>query len=87
MDLPPLVAGARAFGIKKEAADKYPDRYNMLVSTMEKVFPDPDYKEAVIKTKAPWELVGYGDRKACAEYVDNIMRIGNEYKDLLTGKG
>lgn len=86
MDLPPLVAGARAFAIKKEAADKYPDRYDMLVSTLEKVFPDPEYKEAVIKTKAPWELIGYGDRKACADYVENITRIGTEYKSLLTGK-
>ena len=50
------------------------------------MFPDPDYKEAVVKTKAPWELIGYGDRAACAEYVENITRIGTEYKSLLTGK-
>lgn len=86
MDLPPLVAGARAFGIMKAAADKYPDRYDKLVSTMDKVFGDPDYKKAIEQTGAPWALIHHGDRKACAEYVANITRIGNEYKSLLTGK-
>ena len=86
MDLPPLIAGARAFGIKTAAAEKFPDHYKALISSLEKVFPDPDYKTAVVKTKAPWELIGYGDRKACADYVENITRIGTEYKSLLTGK-
>ena len=86
MDLPPLIAGARAFGIKTAAAEKFPDHYKALISSLEKVFPDPDYKTAVVKTKAPWALIGYGDRKACADYVENITRIGTEYKSLLTGK-
>jgi tripartite-type tricarboxylate transporter receptor subunit TctC len=86
MDLPPLIAGARAFAIKKSAIDKYPDRYKLLNDTIKQVFKDPAYKEAVIKTGAAWEYIGYGDAEACAKYVADITRIGNQFKDLLTGK-
>ncbi len=86
LGLPPLPAGARAFGIKKAAVDKHPDRYQFLVDTGMKVFTDPDYKEAVAKSKAPWEVVSPGGAKECAEYVKNITEVGMEYRDLLTGK-
>jgi tripartite-type tricarboxylate transporter receptor subunit TctC len=85
-DLPPLIAGARAFAIKKEAVDKFPDRFEILTSTLKNVYTDPDYKAAVEKTKAPWEYIGYGSPESCAEYVKNITTIGEQYRDLLTGK-
>jgi tripartite-type tricarboxylate transporter receptor subunit TctC len=86
MDLPPLIAGSRAFAIKKSAADKYPDRYQTLVDTMREVFDDPAYKEAVLKNKGTWEFINYGSREDCADYAANITSVGKEYKDLLTGK-
>ncbi|HIF79446.1 MAG TPA: hypothetical protein EYQ05_02545 [Gammaproteobacteria bacterium] len=85
-NFPDLVAGARAFGIKKEAIEKYPDRYEVLTETLLKVFDDPDYKAAVIKTKAPWELIRYGNPAECAAYARAMTEIGKDYKDLLTGK-
>jgi tripartite-type tricarboxylate transporter receptor subunit TctC len=85
--LPDLIAGARAYGIKKAAIEKHPDRYKMLTDTLVKVFDDPEYKEAVVKTKAPWELIRYGNPDECAAYAKAMTEIGKEYKDLLTGKG
>ena len=85
LGVPPLAAGARAFGIKKAAADKHPDRYEKLVSTAMKVFDDGAYKEAVAAAKAPWEFIAPGGRDICAEYVRNITEVGEQYKDLLTG--
>ena len=85
-DLPPLIAGARAFAIKKEAVDKYPERYQLLTDTLKKVYTDPAYKEAVIKTKAAWEFIRYGSPEDCAKYAKSITEIGEQYKDLLTGK-
>ncbi len=32
------------------------------------------------------ELFTYGDAAACAQYVKDISTIGQQYKDLLTGK-
>ena len=85
MKLPPLVS-ARAFAIKTAAVEKYPDRFKILQDTAKQVFADPEFKEAIEKTKAPWELIQYGDRKDCAEYAESIMAIGEQYKDLLKGK-
>jgi tripartite-type tricarboxylate transporter receptor subunit TctC len=86
MKLPPLVAGARAFGIQTEAVEKFPDRYRLLVSTAEKVYKDPAYKAAVVKTKAPWEYFMYGSAEDCKKYVTSITEIGKQYKHYLTGK-
>jgi len=85
LGIPPLAAGARAFGIKKAAVDQYPDRFDILTSTGMQVFEDPAYKDAVAEAKAPWEFISPGDASACKTYVDNITRVGEEYRDLLTG--
>lgn len=85
LGIPPLAAGARAFGIKKAAVDKHPDRYEKLVNSAVKVFDDPAYKEAVAAAKAPWEFIAPGGAEACAEYVRNITEVGEQYRDLLTG--
>jgi len=85
MDLPDLVAGARAFAIKKSAVDAHPDRYEYLVDTMKQVFDKPEYKEAVAQAGAPPEFIKYGSAEDCAAYAANITAVGEEYKDLLTG--
>jgi len=85
MKLPPLLS-ARAFAIKTEAIEKYPDRFKILEDTAKKVFSDADYKAAVEKGKAPWELIQYGNRQECAEYVKSILEVGEEFRDMLKGK-
>ena len=85
MKLPPLVS-ARAFAIKTEAVEKHPDRFKILQDTAKQVFTDPDYKAAVEKAKAPWELIRHGSVEECAAYAKSIMAIGEQYKDLLAGK-
>jgi len=83
LGIPPIAAGARAFGIKKTAADKHPDRFNKLVESGMKVFKDPAYKEAVIAGKGSWELIAPGGVDACKNYVNNITALGKEYRSLL----
>ncbi len=83
--LPPLIAGARAFAIKREAVDKHPDRYKILTESLKQVYTDPDYKAAIEKTKAPWAYIKYGSPEDCAKYVKAITAIGEQFKDLLTG--
>jgi len=86
MDLPPLVAGARAFAIKTKAAEDHPDQYELLTTTLKKVYKDPAYEEAIVKTKAPWEYISYGGPEECTKYVQYITKVGEEYKSFLTGK-
>ena len=85
LGIPPLPAGARAFGIKTAAAKAYPDRYQRLVATGMKVFDDPAYEKAVIAAKAPWSMITPGGADSCKAYVDNVTALGTEYRDLLTG--
>ncbi len=85
LGIPPLAAGARAFGIKTAAAKAYPDRYERLVATGMQVFTDPAYKKAVVAAKAPWSMIAPGGADACKAYVDNVTALGMEYRDLLTG--
>ena len=85
LGIPTLPAGARAFGIKKAAADKYPERLQHLLDTGMKVFDDPAYKAAVVEGSGSWEFVKAGGPDECKTYVDNITAVGKEYRDLLTG--
>jgi len=85
MKLPPLLS-ARAFAIKTEAIEKYPDRFKILQETGKKASADPALKVAIEKTKAPTELLRYGDQAQCEKYAGEIMGIGEEYKELLQGK-
>jgi len=85
-DLPPLVS-SRAFALHSTTFDDYPDEVAILQDTLKKVFDDPDLKEAIVQTGAPWETMQYGDMQACQNYVDDIIALGNQFKPLLTGKG
>ncbi|MDX1484565.1 MAG: hypothetical protein R3229_08795 [Alphaproteobacteria bacterium] len=87
MNLPPLIAGARAFGIKKSAIDKHPDRFKILNDTANQVFGNAEYRQVLKKTKVPMELFTKSSTpEEIAEYVKNITAIGQQYRDLLTGK-
>jgi hypothetical protein len=84
-DLPPLVS-SRAFALHSKTFDDYPDEVAMLSDTLQQVFDDPELKEAILQTGAPWETMQYGDAEACQTYVDNIIDLGNRFKPLLTGE-
>jgi tripartite-type tricarboxylate transporter receptor subunit TctC len=84
-DLPPLVS-SRAFALHSSTFDAYPDEVAMLSETLQQVFADPEFEEAIRQTGAPWETMAYGDADACQTYVDNIVDIGNQFKPLLTGE-
>ena len=80
----PDLPSARAFALHTEAIEKYPERYELLKSTMRKVFDDPDYKVAIEKTGRPWEFISYADEAECMEYAANMMELAKKYEPLLT---
>jgi len=85
LGIPPLPAGARAFGIKKAAADKHPERMQQLIETGMSVFENPAYKTAVEEAKGSWEMITAGGPDECKAYVEAITAVGTEYRDLLAG--
>jgi putative tricarboxylic transport membrane protein len=86
MNMPSLVAGARAYGVKASAITKYPGNFKKLETTLKQTIADPAFKKAYLKTKNPWEYVGYRGADEAAAYVKGITEIGKEFKALLTGK-
>ena len=87
MNLPPLIAGARAFGIKKSVIEKQAHHFKILKDTANMVFNDPEYREVLKKTKVPMALFTKSSSpEEIAKYIKDITAIGEQYRDLLTGK-
>jgi tripartite-type tricarboxylate transporter receptor subunit TctC len=82
----PDLPSARAFALHTKAIEKYPERYEILKSSMRKVFDDPDYKVAIEKTGRPWEFISYADEAECMEYAANMLELAKKYEPLLTAK-
>ena len=86
MSMPSLVAGARAYGIKTSAISDHGANFRKLEETLKKTISDPEFKKAYQKTKAPWEYVRYRGPEEAAVYAKGIAQIGEEFKELLSGK-
>ena len=71
--------------MKTETIEKYPDRMKILEDTLRQVVTSDAYKAGTDKSGMPWELIQPGGQKDCAEYVKNIIAIGEEYGDFLRG--
>jgi tripartite-type tricarboxylate transporter receptor subunit TctC len=82
----PDLYSARAWAIHTEAITKYPDRYQKLVDTAQKVFADPEYKILYEKTGAPFESIEYQDRDSCTKYALAMVDLAKKYKPILTAK-
>jgi tripartite-type tricarboxylate transporter receptor subunit TctC len=82
----PDLPSSRAFGIHTKAIEQYPDRYEILKTSMRKVFDDPDYKAAIEKTGRPWQFIAYADEAACMEYARNMAELTEKYLPLLSAK-
>ena len=83
--IPPLLS-SRAFAIQTKATVDHPDRYKILQTSFRKVFDDPAFKEAIIRSKGVWEYINYGGPEECAKYAAEIAKVGERFKPLLTGK-
>jgi tripartite-type tricarboxylate transporter receptor subunit TctC len=83
-DLPPLVS-SRAFALHSATFEQFPDEVAMLQDSLRQVFDDPEFKEAILQTGAPWEVIQYGGIEECQAYVDNIIELGERFKPMLTG--
>lgn len=84
-DLPPMLS-SRAFAIKKEAIDKHPDDFKLLEATLAKACADPELKEQIRKAGSDPAFLKYGGREACQKFADSMMKLGEQFKPLLTGK-
>jgi tripartite-type tricarboxylate transporter receptor subunit TctC len=84
MNLPEMLS-ARAFGIHRKAAEEFPDRYAKLQETFAACFDDPALLEAYVETGGAPEYLSYGGVEDCAQFVKDMLELGEKYKPLLTG--
>jgi tripartite-type tricarboxylate transporter receptor subunit TctC len=83
-DLPEL-SSSRAFGIHTAAIEQYPERFEILKTTMAKVFEDPAYAEQVRASGIPTEFIDYGDQEAAMAEAEAVRELALKYESLLTG--
>ena len=83
--IPPLPS-SRSWAVHTDFIEKSPDKFAILEKTSRQVFEDPGYKPEYAKTGAPVETIAYGDRKTCTEYVNHMIELATEYRELLTAK-
>jgi putative tricarboxylic transport membrane protein len=84
-DLPPMLS-SRAFAIKKETIDKYPADFKPLQETLKNACADPTLKEEIKKAGSDPAFLKYGGLDACQKFADAMLKLGKQYKPLLTGK-
>ena len=84
MDLPEMLS-SRAFGIHKAAADNHPDRFDKLVETFNATFDDPALLEAYVAARGTPEYLNQGGVEECAQFVSDMLELGERFKPLLTG--
>jgi hypothetical protein len=83
-DIPEL-SSSRAFGIHTAAIEQYPERFEVLKTTIAKVFEDPAYAEQVLSSGIPTEFIDYGDQDAAMAEAEAIRELAMKYESLLTG--
>ena len=81
----PALSGTRAWAVHREFAEKYPDRYELLLSSAKKAFDSEAYKEALKKAKIPAEFSEFGSTEQCKEEAASILELAQRYADMLKG--
>src|SRR5919107_2800392 len=79
----PALYSSRSWAIHTEVIEKFPDRFALLEKTARQVFDNPKYREEYAKTGAPVETIQYGDRALCTKYSNDMVKLAEEYRDLL----
>ena len=83
-DLPPMLS-SRAFGIHRQAAEMYPDRFEILQQTFRLCFDDPEFEQAYTAARGNWDYVTYGGVEECAAFKMQMLDLGERFRSFLTG--
>jgi len=82
----PELTSSRGFGLHMKAIEQYPDRFELIRSSMAKVKDDPAYPEAVKKAGLPTAFIDFGDQKRAMDAAEGTLALAAKYESLLTGK-
>ena len=82
LDMPSLGAN-RAWAVKTEFIEKYPERYKKLVETFKSVMEDSQVQEEFKIAGMDPSFLQYLDSEQSAKLAEDTFRVVEEYRDLL----
>lgn len=82
----PDLQSTRAWAVHTEFINKNPAAFELLEKTAKQVMDDPAFKQAAEKSGETIESIQYFDRKACTEYAQNMIRLAEEFRPVLTAR-
>jgi tripartite-type tricarboxylate transporter receptor subunit TctC len=82
----PELTSSRGFGLHTKAIEQYPDRVELLRSSMAAVKDDPASPEAVKKAGLPTAFIDFGDQATAMAAAEGTLELAAKYEALLTGK-
>ena len=82
----PDLYSSRSWAIHARVLDRFPDRFARLSETAPKVFDDPAFRDAYVKTGSPLETIRHGDRAVCTEYALAMIELAKRYEGQLTAR-
>lgn len=84
-ELPELFS-SRAWAVHAAAMEQYPERVEMLKSTIDQTMADPAYVAAVEAAGVPRAFITPGDQETAMAEAAATRELAERYRDLLTGK-
>ena len=85
IDMPSLGAN-RAWAVQREFIEKYPERYELLKTTLEKTMNDPAVAEEFKKVGMDPGFLQFLNEEQSMKEAEAMLKIVNEYGELLKGK-
>jgi len=82
----PSLPSSRSWAVHTDFIDKRPNDFELLENTAKAVIDNPKFREEYAKTGAPVETVQYGNRVICGRYANHMVKLAQEYRDLLLEK-
>jgi tripartite-type tricarboxylate transporter receptor subunit TctC len=82
----PELSSSRSWAVHTKWADANPQQFELLERTAKEAHASPAFREAFTKSGAPAEALVYGDRKACTEYAQSMIKLAQRYEKQLTAK-
>lgn len=81
----PVLASSRAFGIHTACIEQFPERFEILRSSMEAAIKDPAYAAQIESSGIPTAFIDYGDQDAAMAFAGSMLDLAAQYEPLLTG--
>ncbi len=82
----PNLASTRSWAIHSEFVAKNPEAFAMLERTAQQVMTDPEFRKEAEKSGETPKSFKYFDRKTCTEYANNMIKLAEEFRPVLTAR-